>query len=374
MSNSSHTSLPGQDPILGKILRDDLRRGDFKRTMRRDYAELKELFLDDHRRARLREMTPAKKWFYTAWWLLKALIRKLTPARRLLLVVALIAMLLPQTVEYSGDRLRLTIETGFLSVFILLFILMLELKDKLLAHDELEAGRAVQLALMPDHQPEIPGWSAWLFTRTANEVGGDLVDCQKMDPGRYRLSLADVAGKGLKAALLTAKLQATLRAIAPDTATLSALGERINKIFYRDSLRNTFASLVCVELHSDSDIATMMNAGHLPPIVIRGTAVEETGKGNPGIGILPEITCAEQQLELRHGDVLLLYSDGVTEAKNQAGQFYGSHRLFDLLPLIGNLGVEGIGNRIVQDVDRFVGEERVYDDLSLVVLKRMNIA
>ncbi len=372
MTNSANDkSTSRKNPRLGSMLRDDLRRGDFQRTMRRDYRELKDMFLDEDRKARLKDMRRAKQWFYTSGWLLKGLILKLTPARRLLVVLAFILAILPHTIEYTDHRVMITIDTGILSALIILFILMLELKDKLLARDELEAGRAVQTALMPERMPEIPGWSVYLFSRTANEVGGDLVDYQSMDNGRYRVTLADVAGKGLKAALLTAKLQATLRAIAPDTSSLAELGERINRIFYRDSLRSTFASLVCAELRSGSGNVRLMNAGHLPPILIRGRKAEETNKGNPGIGILPEISCAEEEIGLQPDDILLFYSDGVTEAKNRSGDFFGLSRLLDILPVIKPLPVDEIGARIVRDVERFIGEERMYDDLSLVIIKRV---
>ena len=109
---------------------------------------------------------------------------------------------------------QISIHFPTLGIAILLFILMLELKDKLLAREELEAGRAVQRALMPDSGPTIPGWDVSLFTRSANDVGGDLVDYVPLDDQRNGLVLGDVAGKGLPAALLMAKLQSTLRALA----------------------------------------------------------------------------------------------------------------------------------------------------------------
>ena len=107
----------------------------------------------------------------TTWWLLDSLVRKLTPARRLIVVFALILILLPHSVQFGDDGLMVTIETSMFAFLLLLFVLMLELKDKLLARDELAEGRAVQIALMPEITPEIPGWSVWLFMRTANEVG-----------------------------------------------------------------------------------------------------------------------------------------------------------------------------------------------------------
>ena len=367
-----NNSRPNREPGLGKTLREDLRRGDFGRTMHRDYKELKDFYLTDDRKARLKEMKRVKRAILTFVWLLKALFLKLTPARRLLLILAIIFVIVPHSYAYNGNRVQISIETSSFAVFLLLFVLMLELKDKLLARDELEEGRTVQMALMPEQTPIVPGWSVWLFTRAANEVGGDLVDLQTLGTNRFRVSLADLAGKGLKAALFTAKLQATLRALAPDLDSMTELGAKLNRIFYRDSLRNFFASLVSIELKSDTGTVRMLNAGHLPPILMRGTAIEETRKGDPAIGIFPEVAYSEQNLQLEQGEILLVYSDGLTEAKNELGEFFGTQRLVNLLPTLSNLEARAIGEKIVQEVDRFTGEARVYDDLSLVVLKRKN--
>ena len=358
------------EPKLGKTLREDLHQKDFGRTVRRDFRELKEFFLDDNRKKKLEEMRRVRRWLYTIAWLMRSLFLKLTPVRRLLLVVAFVLAILSNDVRYNGDHIRIQFDFGPVAGAIVLFVLMLELKDKLLARDELEAGRAVQLALAPEQTPEIPGWSAWLFTRTANEVGGDLVDIQKLAAEKYRIALADVAGKGLSAALLTAKLQATLRAIAPDIESISEVGSKLNRIFCRDSLRNVFASVVYIEVHPDTGTVRLINAGHLPPVRVSGNHFEEVPKGNAAIGILPESTYDEQRTELEKGEFLLVYSDGLSDAKNESGEFFGTQRLLALLPKLNDLSAAGVGERIIYEVDRFIGDARVYDDLSMVVLKR----
>ena len=365
-----NTSGKEPEPRFGRVIREDLRRKDFKRTLHRDYEDLKEFFINDERKKRLREMRPLNRWLHTVGWLLKALFLKLTPARRLLLVVAFILVLFANNLEYNGESLRVTINMGVAAGCIVLFVLMLELKDKLLAKDELEAGRAVQSALLPERTPKVPGWSVWLFTRTANEVGGDLVDFQKVDAERFRMTLADVAGKGLSAALLTAKLQATVRALAPDIESLGEVGTKLNRIFYRDSLRNVFASVVYLEVRSDTGDVRFINSGHLPPLLLRGTEIEEMPKGDAAIGILPDAVCTEHRVELKKGDMLLVYSDGLSDAKNGAGEFFGTQRLLKLLPMLKDLDASEAGEGIVAEVDRFVGDARVYDDLSLLVLKR----
>jgi phosphoserine phosphatase RsbU/P len=360
-----------EEPKLRDILRDDLRRGDFTQTLRRDYQDLKDFFLSENRKNRLKEMNWFRRGIYTFGWLLKSLFLKLTPIRRILLVIGIVLLIVPRNIGYQGDSVQFETNFVVLGGVTLLFILMLELKDKLLARNELEAGRAVQHALMPERNPSVPGWSIWLFTRTANEVGGDLIDFQQLGTDRFGISLADVSGKGLSAALLTAKLQSTLRAIAPDVNSLSELGTKINKIFYRDSLRNMFASLVYVELKSDAGAIRLLNAGHFPPILLKDSKIEEMQKGDPGIGIMPDVKYAEHHLELQKGDLLLIYSDGLIDAKNEAGEFYSAHRLFQLLPALSVYPADEVGRQIIGEINRFVGTAKIYDDLSLVIIKRM---
>lgn len=368
MTAESTTVRP--DPAIFGTLRDDLQRGDFARTIRRDFQELKDYMLEEERKKRLREMGAVKRWFVLMWWLLKSLFFKLTPARRLLLILGIALIVLSRMVIYSDRSVRVEIDAPGVGMACILFVLMLELKDKLVAHDELKAGRAVQQALMPDRKPSVPGWDMWLFSRSANEVGGDLVDFMKVTDNRFGIAIGDVAGKGLSAALLTAKLQATLRALVADFTSLSGLGAKLNQIFCRDSLRNIFASLVYVEIAPSSGSVRMVNAGHIPPLILKRGEIQKMEKGGVALGIMPEATFVESQLELGSGDSLLVYSDGLTEAQNERGDFFGEQRLLDMIPEVRRLSAEQMGQWVVAEVDRFVGEGKAHDDVSIVVLKR----
>lgn len=248
---------------------------------------------------------------------------------------------------------------------------MLELKDKLLAQSELAAGRSVQRALMPKQNPSVPGWGLWLMTKPANEVGGDLVDCLELDKNRFGVALADVAGKGLKAALLMVKLQATLRALAADFTSLAELGTKLNMILRRDGLPDTFASLVYFELQTDSGMVRLLNAGHMPPILLKDHRAQEIPHGTAALGVLSATNFTEQQIDLQRGDTLLIYSDGLTEARNEAGDFFGEERLFELLASLAGLAAHEIGARILGEVENFIGEAKAHDDLSLIVLQRL---
>lgn len=368
VANSSQKSA---EPSLRQQFREDFRSGNLKRTLMRDYKELKEFYLTKERRARLKKMGRVQRWVFTTWWLLKALFLKLTPVRRILLLIGLVLILSSDMVIYTQDNVRYQNDTNFVGSLVLLFVLMLELKDKLLARDELEAGRTVQQALMPPTRPEIPNWSAWLYTRAANEVGGDLVDFMEIERGQFGIALGDVSGKGLGAALFMAKLQATIRALAPDFESLADFGKKINEIFFRDSTPQSFASLVYLEIQSASGTVRLLNAGHPPPVLIRNATMEELPKGAPALGLLSEEAFTEQHLSLESGDALFVYSDGLTEAQNEQGALFGEKRMFELLPQLRNVSPDEFGTSLLSEIHHFVGEAKTSDDLSLVILKRL---
>lgn len=372
-------SEPGvrRDPRLFRTLHEDaqhiwtdLQRYGFKRTIHRTYLELYDFYLDARAKEQLRGMGRFRRTINLTFWLLTSLFLKLTPARRVLLVLSVLFMLQATDVEHQGQTTSISIHFPLLGIATLVLILMLELKDKLVARDELAAGRSVQQALMPETSPLIPKWDVWLFTRSANDVGGDLVDYVPVEPQRYGLALGDVAGKGLPAALLMAKLQSTLRALANEEMTLAALGQRMNRILCRDGLPNRFATLVYLEVCAQSGSVRLLNAGHLPPLVLRGKRIEELPTGSMALGMLPEATFFEQSVELADGDTLVVFSDGLTEATNDRDEFFGDERLQVHLPLLPRTSAKDIGAGLVAAVDEFVGDSRPHDDLSLIVLRR----
>jgi sigma-B regulation protein RsbU (phosphoserine phosphatase) len=348
----------------------DLHRHGLKRSIERSFVELQDFYLDDQARQRLAGMRKLRRAIYLVAWLLKSLFFKLTPARRVLFIFGVVLMWFGTNYESHGRTTQISIHFPVLGIVTLLLILMLELKDKLLARDELEAGRSVQRALMPNANPTIPGWDVWLFTRSANDVGGDLVDSIPVDGQRVGIVLGDVAGKGLPAALLMAKLQSTLRALAVDDISLVTLGERTNRILCRDGLPNRFATMVYVDVGAGSGSVRLLNCGHLPPLVLRGSTLEELPLGAMALGMLPEATFSEQVVELSQGDVLVVFSDGLTEAMNSQEEFFGDDRLRARLPALAKMAAQDIGTQVVAAVDDFVGDAAPHDDLSLIVLRR----
>lgn len=366
MNNNFDTA---NDPKIGKVLRDDIHQIRISRDFNQEMRELKQFYINEEKKKRLEQMGLISRWFHMVIWILKSMFLKLTPFRRLLILIGFIFLITGSTFSLNNDQ-NSNNNNGLIGGVIILFVLMLELKDKLLAKDELEAGRKLQQALLPEQSPKVSGWTLWLFTRSANEVGGDLVDYIRVDENKIGVVIADVAGKGLKAALLMAKLQATVRALSPDYDSLSKLGSKVHEIFYRDSLPGLFASMIYAEIIPGSGELKYINAGHLPPMIVKADGITELQRGEPALGLMNKFNYTENLIELLPGEIFFAYSDGLTEAQNTYGQFYGVERVKRLLPQLRGYDAAGIGQSIVEDVDRFVGISSRFDDLSLVILKK----
>jgi hypothetical protein len=351
-----------------RYVRDDVRPG-WRSMFRTTMAEIEEFYLTPEHRQRLARMGRLGRWMWLGLWLLRSLFLKLTPFRRVVLLVALVLLMASPRVSTGGGT-SVSVDGQMFSMFLLLGLLLLELKDKLLARHELEAGRSVQRALMPDRCPSLAGWDVWLYTRPANDVGGDLVDCLELGPGRVAFTLADVAGKALPAALLMAKVQSTLRALATDAPSLSDLAAKTNDILCRDGLPNRFATLLYFTLRDHDDAVRLVNGGHMPPVLVSSGGYHELQRGDMALGMMPGAPYREQRQEVKPGEMLVAYSDGLTEALNADGEFYGEDRLRADFSTLAPLTARQAGERILASVDAFIGATHPYDDLSLIVLKR----
>ncbi len=330
---------------------------------RKESDELTDYYLTPEQREQLKSMKPHYRMMHKSGWVLKAMFDKLSPERRVLFLAGVLMLLF----SFTGDQGNLNALFGG---FFLVVLIMLELKDKLAAHDELAAGRKIQESLMPQRSPAVNGWKLWLFTRSANEVCGDLIDHMTLGGGRFSIIMADVSGKGLHAALITAKLQATIRALAGGIDELPALIGRINAIVHRDSPSHIFSSLFYAECSEEHGTVRFINAGHFPALIVRGAAIVETEKGDAALGLARYMNFTEHTATLNSGDRFILYSDGLTEAKNAAGEFFGKDRFTSLLTNRSGTPDE-IGADILRHVDAFIGSSTPSDDLSLIILQRL---
>ena len=182
------------DPRLGRTLREDFKQTDFISEMKKEFRELKNFYIDEHKKERLQNMNSISGFFHVLFWIIKSMFFHLTPLRRMLTVAGVILVLMGRF-TFNSDGSSLVFDNNTFGGILILFVLMLELKDKLLAKTELEDGRKVQKALLPDENPQIPGWKVWLYSQPANEDCGDLVDYLNINDKTIGLTMADVPAK-----------------------------------------------------------------------------------------------------------------------------------------------------------------------------------
>lgn len=356
-----------RDPNRGNIF-DDLKQIRFKQDMKREFRDLKDFYLNDEQKRKLEQTTGLKRFFSQFWYLIKSAYFHLTPLRRFFVLLGTVLLLLGRTISVDGSGI--SANDAFLGGLCILFVLVLELKDKLIAKSELEEGQKVQRALMPPENPAVEGWDIMLFTRPANDVSGDLVDFLRINEDRMAITIADVAGKGLSAALLTAKLQATIRAVAEDSQKTSELAKKTNHVFHRDSLPNLFASMIYLEISPSSNQIKFVNAGHFPPVIISKEGITELQKGDAALGLMENAGYHDLTIELHPLEMFIAYSDGVIESTNEYNQFFGRDKFFNLVKMNYSLTASEMGRNILNAVDLFRGEAKANDDLSFIIMKK----
>ena len=232
---------------------------------------------------------------------------------------------------------------------------------------ELDEARRIQAALLPQALPAIPGYSLAAHWQPAREVAGDYYDVLPLAAGRVALCIADVAGKGMPAALLMSNLQATVKAFAAGDPEPAELCRRVNRAFAGNLAPGRFITLVYARLDVASGRLTYANAGHNPPLVlgVAGT-VDWLAEGGPLLGPFAEADFVEGVCELRPGDRLVLYTDGVTEAQDKAGEMYGEDRLRDALQGALHLDAAALQDCLLDSVRAFCGDE--FDDDATVLV------
>ena len=236
---------------------------------------------------------------------------------------------------------------------------------------DLAAASAAQAALLPRTMPVMPGFDAAALTRPARGVGGDFFVAQSLADQRVALALGDVAGKGVPAGLVASSLQARIEAVARYGAgTATEVVTAVNRTLCITSDGARFATLTYLEVHPPSGAVTLVNAGHLPALLIaRDCAARHFASAGPALGLLPEATFPAHHVTMQEGEMLVLISDGVTEAFSLDGEEYGERRLLDVITAHGALSAALVCQAIVDDVRRHA-PGAPGDDLTVLALKR----
>jgi phosphoserine phosphatase RsbU/P len=304
-----------------------------------------------------------------------ALINKLSPARRVLLLVAL-ALLLVSGVKFRyGNQFAFDVNFEFIAALLFLLLLSLELADKVIMKRDLEVAREIQSWLVPSEPPAIPGAEVAFWTRPQNSVAGDYYDAfyptaDAASGGKLLLVMADVAGKSVPAALLMATLQASLHTLASEGLPLTQLAERLNHYACAHSLEGRrFTTAVIGEYDPSTRRLAYVNAGHNSPVVRRTNGgIERLESGGLPLGILREATFVAASVDLQPGDTLVLFTDGVVEAFNSSGEEFTDARWLHLIRDLPNLPAQATMQYLMQQVGQFVGATRQSDDITCLVL------
>ena len=303
---------------------------------------------------------------------------KLSPARRILFVAALLFALIglfnPGEFRLDTDATHIHLEFSpfwfLLSIGALFWLLVMELVDRVRVRDELEVARKLQSDLLPDAAPEIDGYAFAHSYRTANEVGGDYYDFQPLAGGRLALLMGDASGHGIAAGLLMAIANATLKTAMDVDPHPRAVASLLNSTLYRTGDRRAFMTLFYGVLDPVSGRFDYVCGGHPFPLLRRaGGGIEELGQGTLPLGMRSEIDLPEGSVTLEPGDLLLLFTDGLPEAVDGPdGKAFGFRRLKELLAEVGS--PQRIHDRVLLAFDQHVGHEPLTDDLTVVVVAR----
>src|SRR6201993_405119 len=309
-----------------------------------------------------------------------AVFEKLSPARRVLLLFALILLIIPHAgFQYSGEGgefYAVKFDLHFWAALLLLLLLMLEIADRVVMKRDLQIAREIQTWLLPGTPPQIPGLTIAYATRPANTVAGDYYDVfprpgKTAEENRVVLAVADVAGKSIPAAMLMATFQASLKTLSTAQVALPDLAANMNRYACSNSqggLRFTTAFLA--EYDTVHRTVHYINADHNNPILRRASGqIERLDVGGLPFGIQPEVKYESASVTLVPGDWLIIFTDGLVEAENANQDEYGETRLLSGIEAARSGEPTDMLKRLMAELDLFVGNTAQHDDVTCMLLK-----
>ena len=245
---------------------------------------------------------------------------------------------------------------------------------------ELAVASEVQKRLLPDHFPSARSLELNGVCLPARGIGGDYYDFLDLGNKQIGIALADVAGKGIAAALIMSVVQASLRSLAGNNgASLASLAAKMNRLLYRSTGVSSYATFFYAQFDEDSHQLRYVNAGLNPPYLLRNenvqgfvpsaAAIEELSVGGMIIGMFPQLSYEEGVLQLDRNDVLIAFSDGVTEAHNPAEEEFGEERLKGLLRQTANLSIDEMKETILKELKKWMSDAPQHDDLTFLLMK-----
>lgn len=237
---------------------------------------------------------------------------------------------------------------------------------------ELQLAREIQNTFLPDRIPEIPGWDIGIRWQPARQVGGDFYDILSLDKNRIGFVIADVADKGMPAALFMTLIRTLIRAAVKEKISPAAVLKQVNELLVPDSKRGMFVTIFYGVISIDSGKIVYANAGHNPPMVkhLHRDGLIELTRTTMALGIFADIEVSEREITLNPGDWMLLYTDGVTEAFSMTDEMYGTERLVNIVDEHQFVSSDGLIDEVEKSVEEFIRGVDLSDDLTLAVISR----
>jgi phosphoserine phosphatase RsbU/P len=323
--------------------------------------------------ARLQSRAWYKRYPLAAWKIFLAVAFRLSPARRLLFAVAVPLLVLAWVrfgVEAGMSWFLSPPSWALFSGTMLFALLVLELRDKLVLKGDLEIARQIQFGLLPFEPYNRGGVSVHAAMRPANTVGGDYFDVIDLGDGRIAVAVADVAGKGMPAALLMALLQGSLRTLITAGFRGADVIGKLNAHLHANIPANRLVTLFYCELDPETGTLRYVNAGHNAPFLLHAAGLTRLPATDVALGVVPGASFQAQDASLGLGDRLFVYTDGVSEAFDARECEYGEGRLQSLLEGHRHLSDPELLQKVQADVLVHCGSVRPHDDMTLLVLAR----
>jgi hypothetical protein len=318
-------------------------------------------------------MTRGRRFLYVTEQFFWAILEKLTPARRILLLLALVLLLLGDITYQTGPHSHATINTHFYGGLLMFGLLMLEIGDRVVMKRDLQIAKEIQQWLLPASPPVVSGLEIAFITRPANTVAGDYYDFfpRASVDGTWLMSVADVAGKSMPAALLMASFQASLKTLSTTNVSLADLVAGMNHYACTNSQQGRrFTTAFIGEYTPATRALSYINAGHNNPMLRRASGqLERLDVGGVPLGILDDAVYQFATVTLNPGDWLVIFTDGVIEAENEAGTEYGEDRLIQMINFGLALTPAQMLQQIMADLDRFVATTPQHDDITCMLIK-----
>jgi sigma-B regulation protein RsbU (phosphoserine phosphatase) len=338
------------------------------------------LYSKDVDSTRLQGVPRGKHAFAVASQYFWAILEKLTPGRRVLLLVALALVLIPGG-EWTwntshGTAKVFALDFHFYGGLLMFALLILEVGDRVVMKRDLQIAKEIQAWLLPAKPPQVPGVDIAFTTRPANTVAGDYYDVfarpcsSESTSDTFLIAIADVAGKSIPAAMLMATFQASLKTLCSTPTSLTELVSRMNRYACTNSQNGRrFTTAFIGEYNATSRSLTYVNAGHNDPILRRKSGlIDRLGVGGIPLGIMEEAVYQSAELTLESGDWLVAFTDGVVEAENSFQQEYGEPRFVAMLHSGAMLSPDMLLKTVMVDLDRFVGDAPQHDDVTCMLV------